>query len=156
MVTAQEITPKNDATLGLIFRLNALWAETDIHAKNGEYDSWNNILDRLYCNLIYREAMVVVRDKKTGKIISMNLSSDDEDEYNFLTSQLSRCKLQHSIAKGWYKKGISNKRRYRSMWFKSLRLKDIWLRKLMNELRLYIKETIKTPGSAMFGFSKTH
>ncbi len=152
----QEITPKNDATLGLIFRLNALWAEADIHAKDGDYNAWNNILDRIYCNLLYREELVIKKDEKTGKIMDMDLSIKDEEEYKFLTSRISKYKIIHSRATGIYKKGITNKNVARSLWFKAIRLKDIWLRKLMNELNLYIKETVKTPGSAMFGFTKTY
>ncbi len=144
-----EITPKNDATLGLIFRLNALWAEADIHAKNGDYDSWNNILDRIYCNLLYREDLVVVKDEKTGKIISIDLSDKDKQEYNFLTSQISKYKRLCLRATGTYKPGISNRRLMKSNWFKKLKLKDIWVRKLMSELGLYIKETISDPGGVM-------
>ncbi len=146
----QDITPKNDATLGLIFRLNALWAEADIHAKNGSYDAWNNILDRIYCNLLYRENLVIVKDENKN-IISMDLSINDKQEYDFLTSQISKYKIMYASAKGFYKKGITNKRMAKSMWFKKLKLKDIWVRKLMSNLNLYIKETTKTPGSAMFG-----
>jgi len=145
----QEITPKNDATLGLIFRLNALWAEADIHAKNGDYDLWNSILDRIYCNLSYREKMVVVKDPRTDKVISMNLSVKDDQEYKFLTSRISEYKLRYLRATGMYRKGISNKRYMKSLWYRSVRLKDIWLRKLMNTLNLYIKETVSDPGGVM-------
>ena len=146
---SEEITPKNDATLGLIFRLNALWAEADIHAKNGDYNLWNSILDRIYCNLAYREEMVVVKDPKTEKIIGMKLSVKDDQEYKFLTSRISEYKLKCIRATGMYKKGISNKMYMKSLWYRSVRLKDIWLRKLMNSLNLYIKETVSDPGGVM-------
>jgi len=122
--SGKDITPKNDATLGLIFRLNALWAEADIHAKNGDYNAWNNILDRIYCNLLYREDLVILKDGN-GKIISMDLSDKDKEEYNFLTSQISKYKIMSFTAKGFYKKGITNKRMAKSMWFRKLKLKDI-------------------------------
>lgn len=147
MHSGQEITPKNDATLGLIFRLNALWAEADIHAKNGNYDAWNNILDRIYCNLRYRGEMVIKKDNN-GNIISMKLSEDDEQEYNFLTLQISKYKIKHLTATGTYK-GVSRKKIAWTLLFKKLRLKDIWLRKLMNKLNLYIKETVSDPGGVM-------
>ena len=149
MVIGQEITPERNATLGLIFRLKALWVEADIHAKNGDYDSWNNILDRLYCNLTYRENIIVVKDKD-GKIIRMCLSDKDEQEYKFLTSRISGYKLKYLRATGMYRKGISNKRYMKSLWFKSVKLKDVWLRKVMNKLNLYIKETKRQPGHAVF------
>jgi len=149
---SQDITPKNDATLGLIFRLNALWAEADTHAKSGSYDAWNNTLDTIYRNLSYREDFLIEKDGN-GKIISMNLSKDDKQEYDFLTSQISKYKMRCVMAQGFYKKGISNKMFMKSKWFQAIKLKDMWVKKLMNKLNLYIKETVKTPGSAMFGQS---
>ena len=60
----KDIIQKYDATLGLIFRLNGLWAEVDIPAKTGDYEQWNNVLDRIYANLLYREDMVVEKDNE--------------------------------------------------------------------------------------------
>ena len=146
----QEITPKNDATLGLIFRLNALWAENDTHAKSGDYDSWNNTLGAIYRNLLYREKVVVTKDKDEN-IIKIGLSSEDEEEFKFLCKRISKFKLLTLRVKGVNENGISKQKIARSLWYKAVGLKDIWLRKLMNDLNLYIKETTKTPGSAMFG-----
>lgn len=150
MVLGQEITPKNDATLGLIFRLNALWAEVDVHAKSGDYDSWNNTLDAIYRNLLYRENVIVTRDT-SGKIVAIGLKKEDEEEYKFLCRNISKFKLLFSRVRGVNDKRISKKKIVRSLWYKSVGLKDIWVRKLMNHLNLYIKETIKRPGSAMWG-----
>lgn len=144
----QDITPKNDATLGLIFRLNALWAEVDTHAKSGDYDSWNNTLDALYRNLLYREDVVVTKNDD-GKIIGIGLSKGDEDEYKFLCRKISISKLIYFRAKGVNKNHISNRRIARSQWYKNTGLKDIWLRKLMNSLNLYIRETVSDPGGVM-------
>ena len=95
----QEITPKNDATLGLIYRLNALWAENDTHAKRGDYDSWNNTLDAIYRNLLYRNDVIVTKDKD-GNIIKIGLSTGDEEEYKFLFKRISKFKLLTISVKG--------------------------------------------------------
>ena len=146
----QEITPKYDSTLGLIFRLNALWAEADMHAKNGDYDQWNNILDRLYCNLSYREEITIEKDGG-GNIINIKLLEKDKKVYNYLSLKISKFKSISKRIKGVTKKGTPKRKIAKSLWFKSLMLKDIWLRKYMNTLNLYIKETTRTPGSVMFG-----
>lgn len=148
-----EITPKYDSTLGLIFRLNALWAEVDTPAKEGDYDSWNNVLDRIYANLLYRNELEIKRDEE-GNIVSVKLNEDDEKIHKFLSLRISNCKrlyqkYQKSSVKT--KKGILKQKIYRSLWYKSLMLKDIWLRKHMMKLKLYMKETEKRPGSAMWG-----
>lgn len=145
----QEITPKNDATLGLIFRLNALWAEVDLHAKGGDYDSWNNTLEALYRNLLYRDNVVVTKNTQ-GEIIKIGLTQDDEEEYKFLCKRISRTKFNYLTSRGVNKNKIPMKRIARSRWYKAVSLKDIWLRKLMNGLNLYIKETKRHPGQAVF------
>ena len=157
-----EITPKYDSTLGLIFRLNNLWAKVDIPAEGGDYEAWNNILDRLYNNLAYRGKTEVVKDGK-GRIIRMRIEDEDDKEYEFLSKKVNICQQRYRVATGnkvftssltGRTKRVSNKKIARSEWYKALNLKDIWLRKFMNKLNLYIKETIKTPGSAMWGGKK--
>jgi len=145
-----EITPKHDSTLGLIFRLNGLWAEVDGPAKNGEYDSWNNVLDRIYCNLLYRNSLKIEKDDD-GNIKSVKLSSEDEEIYRYLSAQVSKYQILYSKVKGKNKNGVLKKKIVRSLWYKALMMKDIWLRKFMRELNLYVKETKKTPGHALFG-----
>ena len=140
-----EITPKYDSTLGLIFRLNNLWAEADIPAKEGKYEDWNNVLDRIYNNLAYREKTKVVKDDK-DKIISIEIDDLNHEEYKFLSMKVNQCKQAYSKAKTSLHKQIA-----RSNWYKALNTKDVWLRRFMQKLNLYIKETTKTPGSAMWG-----
>jgi len=152
-MAGSEITPKHDSTLGLIFRLNALWAEVDTPAKTGDYDGWNNTLDRIYCNLLYRNKLEVVKDKN-DVIISMKLSDDDEKEYSFLSKKIVKYKNLSKRITGKTKKGVPKRKIAKSLWYKSVMLKDIWLRKYMNGLKLYIKETKSTPGTAMWGGSK--
>ena len=149
-MAGSEIIPKHDSTLGLIFRLNALWAEVDIPAKAGQYNAWNNVLDRIYCNLLYRNKLEIQKDGD-GRIISIELSDKDEKEYKFLNLQISKYKNLCMKVKGMNNKGVLKKQIAKSLWYKALMLKDIWLRKFMNELKLYIKETKQTPGSVMFG-----
>ena len=149
-MAGSEITPKYDSTLGLIFRLNALWAEVDIPAKAGNYDAWNNVLDRIYCNLTYRNKLEIKKDSD-GNILSMKLVEDDVKEYEYLGAQISKYRGLSKTVTGKNKKGTLNKVIAKNLWYKSLMLKDMWLRKFMNELKLYIKEIKRTPGSVIFG-----
>jgi len=145
----QEITPKYDSTLGLIFRLNALWAQADLPAQNGEYGAWNNVLDRLYNNLAYRSKTKVTKNSK-GEIVGIVVDDEDDREYNFLSKRINFYKRKSTSVKG-LTNGISNKKIMRSKWYDALNTKDIWLRRFMHKLNLYIKETTKVPGSAMWG-----
>jgi len=136
--------PDRDASLGLVFRLNNLWAQTDYAMLDGKYDKWNNILDRIYCNLLYREPMEVKEDEKK-QIIKVELSTKDTKIYSFLSKNIQLAKNDYILARQKYKS------RFRSIWYHSIQKKDIWLRKEMQKLRLYLKENKKSPGTAMFG-----
>jgi len=149
-MSGNEITPKHDSTLGLIFRLNGLWADVDTPAKNGDYDAWNNVLDRIYCNLLYRNNLEIEKDED-GNIKSIKLHDQDEKVYRYLNTQISKWQILYSKVKGKNKNGVLKKKIVRKLWYKSLMMKDIWLRKFMRELNLYVKETKKTPGLALFG-----
>jgi len=147
-----EITPKYDSTLGLIFRLNNLWAKVDIPAENGEYEAWNNVLDRIYNNLAYRGKTKIDKDEN-GKILRIIIEDDDDEEFQVLSMRINACRQSFLKAKGTTK-GVSNKKLARSRWYKALNTKDVWLRRFMHKLNLYIKETTKTPGAAMWGGKK--
>jgi len=141
-------TPNLDASLGLIFRLNILWAKVDNHAEAGDYDGWNILLDRIYCNLLYRDDLTINEDPETKKITSVTLSEDDEKVYRYLTTNIFKTKAA-------YYKTLTAKPRektiMKSRWYRAVMLKDIWARKHMQKLKLYLKEVEHSPGSSLFG-----
>ena len=140
-------TPNLDASLGLIFRLNILWAKVDNHSEAGDYDGWNVLLDRIYCNLLYREEIEVKEDEDKN-IIDVSLCEDDEKVYKFLTTNIFKAKATY------FKTPFTNiqkKTIMKSRWYRAVMLKDIWMRKYMQKLKLYLKEVEHTPGSSLFG-----
>ncbi len=62
-----ESIPDRDASLGLIFRLNNLWASVDMVSVDGNYLKWNNLLDAIYRNLLHNEEMIPIVDKQGKK-----------------------------------------------------------------------------------------
>ena len=147
------LQPDKDAGWGLIYRLNNLWQKVDIPAEQGDYDSWNNILDRIYCNLLYRQNMEVTKDEVSGKIFDVKLNEDAVNIFNFLTKNLFRNKSEFLKVSKLPPTPINknNILIWRSRWYHSVMMKDIWLRKYMQELGLYLKEVEKSPGTALFG-----
>jgi hypothetical protein len=139
----QDYTPERDASLGLVFRLNNLWAQADYYALEGNYDKWNSVLDRIYCNLLYREDMEI-KTSKDGEL-TVDLPKKDTKIYVILSKAIQKEKYF------WFKVNKSKKSYYRSRWYHSIQKKDIWLRKEMQKLKLYLKENKKTPGSSLFG-----
>ena len=144
-------SPNLDASLGLIFRLNTLWAKVDNHAEAADYDGWNVLLDRIYCNLLYREDMKVEEDPTTKKIKNVSLSDEDEKVYKYLTTNIFRTKADYFKTPLKNGLNITNKTIMKSRWYRAVMLKDIWLRKYMQKLKLYLKEVEHTPGSSLFG-----
>ena len=112
-------SPDKDAGWGLIYRLNNLWAQVDPKATGGDYDGWNFVLDRIYCNLLYEDNMIITRvykcengheflsliqrkecpkcleEKKVGvqiklvKVENVGLSDEDEMVYRHLTENIA-------------------------------------------------------------------
>lgn len=143
---AKDYVPTIDASLGLVYRLNSLWNRADWASLEGKYVSWNNILDTLYRNLLYRKPATVEEEKGTKKILSIKFVEKETRIYIFLSKQIATAMAEYHFAKS---KDLKSKAR--SRWYHAVQTKDIWLRKFEMELNLYLKEREKIPGSAMFG-----
>lgn len=145
--------PSIDAGIGLIYRLNALWNRADFAALEGDMEKWNFVLDRIYCNLLYRNNMEIefVNDEK-GKpqeITKVGLMKEDMLIYDKFKSWIKtiKQKIYDSIKK-------RNRNEYnlqQEELYRALMLKDIWLRKFMQERNLYLKELEFNPANAMWG-----
>jgi len=144
-VAGKDYVPTIDASLGLVYRLNSLWNRADYAALEGKYDSWNNILDALYRNLLYRDN-VEVKENSKGEIVSIQLMKKDTKVYRYLSVKIDLAKKEFYGAKN-----RSMQFKSRSKWYHAVQMKDIWLRKLMQNLKLYLKENERRPGSVMFG-----
>lgn len=151
----KNINPQQDTGWGVIYRLNGLFSEVEDYAPSGNYDGWNFKLDRIWSNLVYRNPMEVEKDKETGKITDIKFDEDDIDEKEFLDSKILEAKSEMTKAR----KGVppeedyKNKKEYisaKKKLYKALLKKEIWLRKFMYELGLYLKEVEHNPAGAMF------
>lgn len=137
--------PTLDASLGLIFRLNGLWQKVDIPASNGDNDRWNFLLDRIFCNLLYKNELNVRRNKE-GKI-EVQLCEDDKEVYEYLNKKVieAREQIRNAKTKEEFNEAKSNL-------YQALIMKDVGLRKFMHiRLKLYLKEFDRNPARAMWG-----
>ncbi len=178
--------PDKDAGWGLIYRLNNLWGQVDPKATQGKVDEWNFVLDRIYCNLLYANDMIVKRiyqcneghtfatfEKKKEcpscrnstaikspikliKIESIELSDEDEMVYKFLTKKIKDAVNNkiNAMKKPTDKKTrekTKNLEECKEEHYRALMMKDIWLRKFMQDLGLYLKVSQNDPSHALFG-----
>jgi hypothetical protein len=143
-------TPNVDAGYGLIYRLNDLWNGADRRALAGDLDGWNHVLNAIWRNLLYRHTVEVeYEDEEKTKIKDIKLDEEDSKIYNKFKVLIKDCKIKMNQAV---------KARNRTAYFQQkenyheiLSMKDIWLRKFMNERGLYLKELEFDPSRAMWG-----
>jgi hypothetical protein len=145
--------PDINAGIGLIYRLNSLWNRADFAALEGDMEKWNFVLDRIYVNLLYRNNLELEYTLSSeGKPIQINkigLLKEDVmiyEKFRNLIRQIKQKKLE-AIKK-------KNRQDYNSQCeelYHILMLKDIWLRKFMQERNLYLKEIEFNPANAMWG-----
>jgi len=186
MTKHKNFSPNIDAGWGLIYRLNSLWGQVDPKAVSGDYDGWNFVLDRIYCNLLYSNDMIVKRiyqceqghkfstfEKKSEcpqcrkstaaksnvkliEIQTIELSDEDEMIYKFLTKKIkdavnSKMKAMNKIKDKGPLNKIKSLEESKEEHYRALMMKDIWLRKFMQDLRLYLKVSSSDPSNALFG-----
>lgn len=151
----KNVSPQQDTGWGLIYRLNALFTEVEDLAPSGDYDGWNFKLDRIWSNLLYRTPMEIKKNND-GEIISIEFSDDDIQEKEFLDRQITVAKSKMSLAR----KNLPPEKEYKTNkeWvrakkelYRMLLKKEIWLRKFMQDLGLYLKEIEHNPAGSMWG-----
>lgn len=141
-------TPNYDTGLGVVMRLNLLWSKADWRALDGDFEGWNYTLDRIYCNLLYRQEMKVEFDEN-NELSIVGLDEVQARIHEFFKQRLKDVKLRYVLA-------IKNKNRQektaaREEHYRILMQKDIWLRKFMMDLGLYLKEQEYDPSMALWG-----
>jgi uncharacterized protein YacL (UPF0231 family) len=149
------ITPAQDSGWGLIYRLNGLFSEVEILAPEGNYDKWNFKLDRIWSNLIYREDIEIVKDKQ-GNILDLKFSEEDIKVKQWFDKEINQIKKEISQAKKIDPEEAvaTRNKKYRTAknkLYDIIMKKEIWLRKFMYQLGLYLKESKHNPSGAMWG-----
>jgi hypothetical protein len=152
---AMKVTPQQDTGWGVIYRLNGLFSEVEVLAPAGKYDDWNFKLDRIWSNLCYREDLDIKRDSN-NKIISIEFQQADIEKKQYFDNQIksARFKMNQARRKVPESKSYKSNPEYKiakNHLYDCLLMKEIWLRKMMRELKLYLKEIKHNPSGAMWG-----
>lgn len=146
----QKVSTSIDAGLGLVYRLNTLWRSADVAAVKGELDEYNDILNRIFVNLLYRAPMEVeYENKEKTKIKSVGWSDEDSLVFNKFKEMLKEMKKREREA--IQKKSKIAFDATREEHYEILLRKDTWLRKFMMDRGLYLKEVEFDPTNAMWG-----
>uniref|UniRef100_A0A7C5YUP7 Uncharacterized protein n=1 Tax=candidate division CPR3 bacterium TaxID=2268181 RepID=A0A7C5YUP7_UNCC3 len=140
-----------DAGLGLIFRLNTLWRSADLAALRGELEEYNDILNRIFVNLLYKTPMDIEFENNLEKkeIKSVDWNDDDAKIFNKFKEMVREVKKKETEA--IKKRNRSAYNSAKEEHYEILLKKDTWLRKFMMEKGLYLKEVEFNPETAMWG-----
>ena len=141
--------PDKDTGWGLIFRLNGLFEVVDYNARHGNYNAWEIALDRIFCNLMYRSEPIIVKDEESGEILDVQIDDEDYKVYEKVKSKISKSKAELNTS--MKKKNLLGYKKAKVDYYNTLIFYDIWLRKFMQQKKLYLKETERNPSRAMWG-----
>lgn len=149
------VTPQQDTGWGVIYRLNDLFREIEILAPEGKYDEWNYKLDRIFSNLCYRNPLKIEKDDQKN-ILSIKFDEEAYQIKSFLDLQIlqSKKEMNQALKEIPPEKEIKINKNYiiaKKKLYRNVLLKEIWLRKYMQELGLYLKEVEHNPAGAMWG-----
>lgn len=114
-------TPKHSSGVNILIRIDALWKDTHLHSRGGQFSSWNSDLDRIWLEL--------ARDIKNSEFVNK------ESIFKGFDSDLIK---EGNIQDGASGKGFATKTKTdlekRDNQYKILMKKQIFLARLENEL----------------------
>lgn len=139
--------PKQDTGWGLIFRLNLLLGKIETDHENGDIERWNKHIDRIYVNIIYKNDFEIIKDEK-GKVIDCKLKKEDVELFAIMNKNLGELKTKEH--KALLDQNYSNLRKIKNDIYALILKKDIWIRKKLFELKLYLRESESDPRKAIY------
>lgn len=148
--------PKQDTGWGLIYRLNLKMGQIETVIERGDLDMWNLYMDRIFVNILYKDPEEVVQDEKTGAIIDVNFSKIDTKVFEMFNLKISKVKQKvaqiHESTEEWEDLEKKHKlMQLRKEYYNILFKKDVWLRKKMFQMHLYMREAESDPRKAIYG-----
>lgn len=139
--------PSKDTGWGLIFRLNGILGKIEDDIEQGRLDSWNLHMDRIYINIMHKNPEEIIKDNK-GKIIDVQFSKEDMEVFDIINKKIRELRKNIAYAISPSKKIIN-----KNLLYDALNKKDIWMRKKMFKMNLYLRETERDPRKAIYGGS---
>jgi len=147
--------PDKDTGWGLINRLNNILYKIEYAVDSGDYEKWNRLLDRVFINITYKNPAEIVYDGE-GKMIDIQLPKGDIEVFSKINERIkiikaeihrlvedekeSKGKIKHTI------KIMNLKTKLYNIYVK----KDIWVRKKMFQVGLYLKASDSDPSKAIY------
>jgi len=144
--------PKQDTGWGLIYRLNLLLGKIEQDIEQGDLERWNLHIDRVYVNIVFKNEEKITKDKN-GKITGVDFSKEDVMVFSRFNEMLEENKRKLMDLKNIEddEERIKEKRKLLQDKYNTILKKDIWMRKKMFKLNLYLREVEHDPRKAIYG-----
>jgi len=142
-------SPK-DTGWGLIFRLNLIMGKIENDLETGNLDKWNLHIDRIYANIMFKDQGEYIKDKK-GNIIDIKFSREDVEMFQRFATNINVLKEKIRNAMSEEERDMRLVNKYKNELYSLLFKKDMWIRKRMFILKLYLRETESDPRKAIYG-----
>jgi hypothetical protein len=139
---------RQDTGWGLIYRLNNIMAKVERDIENGDMNRWNLHLDRIFANITFKSEAELIKDEN-GKITDVKLSKDDTDVFTLFHQKIESQKRRIVEAKTLEENKVQITKEMNKL-YSILLMKDIWTRKLMFKLKLYLREGESDPRKAIY------
>jgi hypothetical protein len=144
--------PRQDTGWGLIFRLNGLLNKIERDVDEGELDNWNKHIDAIFRNILYKNDAEILYNEK-GKLMDIRFTKEDIEIFSRFAVMIKTIK-DKMVAVMNYEDDDEKKRQLRLLredLYNILFKKDIWIRKKMFELELYLRQVEHDPRRAIYG-----
>ena len=142
-------SPK-DTGWGLVFRLNLIMGKIENDLEAGNLEKWNLHIDRIYANIMFKDQGEYVKDAK-GNIIDITFSKEDVEMFQRFAEKIKIIKSKIRIELSQEIPNANLVHKFKDEWYSLLFKKDMWIRKRMFALKLYLRETESDPRKAIYG-----
>jgi len=141
-----------DTGWGLIFRLNSIMGKIENDLETGNLEKWNLHIDRIYTNILYKNDSEITYDKN-GKIQDVMFSKEDVEVFTNFAQKIKAIKNQiyKTMSVGEEERSGKSLYELKEELYNLLFKKDIWIRKKMFTLKLYLRESESDPRKAIYG-----
>lgn len=144
----RKTAPSVDSSLGLVLRLNNLWAMADAKHLAGELLEWNSYLNVIYDNLSYDADVKVVKDNN-GNIVNLKFVADHEAIFLMYARRLDEARKQYYLA--MRRRSKADLIKTQNKIYACLVDKSRWLRTFEHKLGLYLREVPVSEGGSIWG-----
>lgn len=139
---------KLDTGISLIFRISDILKKIEFDCERGDLESWDRHIGRIFNNVMFKAPGEVVKNEQ-GEIIDFHLTKEDMEIFGMFNRNI------FSIRKAMIEARRDGDREELQLlnlkYHSTINKKDLWIRKLLFKLDLYLQRAEHDPSKAIYG-----